>query len=129
MVTTYEDFTQDTLKYLHIFDYYDKPLFFITKENNKLQLYRFINDDEDGVFKYFNAVITKDELKGLLHKEIGVKELLTQLIQSQRMEYIFIDNYNKTVNRTSVKHIKDDELPLYNHFVRTDDSTTTPINH
>lgn len=128
MVTTYDEFNEETMEYLHIFDYYDKPLFFVTRECNELQLYRFINDDNE-IFKYFNAVITEDELKKLLHKEIGVKEILTQLIQAQRMDYLLIDNCNQTINRLRVPDIQDNELPIINHCIKTIDSTTAPIKH
>ncbi|MEC1613147.1 hypothetical protein P9D96_07940 [Bacillus mojavensis] len=89
-IQMYSDFKD--LKIIHIFEYYDFPLFFISQSpSNEYYLNYYIEETEDNIDKWLFCRISVIECKSLLEQRVSVLELLNKLYQKRRLHHLFID--------------------------------------
>jgi hypothetical protein len=81
---------------LHVIDYYDMPLFFITKvKKEKILLNYYIEDDkQNNSDLWFIGEISEDELNQLMNGEISSLALMDSMIEKEQLFYGTI-SYNK----------------------------------
>lgn len=83
----------ESLKLIHIFEYYDFPLFFISKApTDELYLNYYIEESEDNIDKWLFCRISINECKHLLEQKISVLELLRKLNKRRRLHHLYIDS-------------------------------------
>ncbi len=112
-------------KAVHIFEYYDFPLFFISKSpSNELFLNYYIEDIDDTVDKWLFARITSKELKGLVEQRLSVLTLLSSLYTKKRLFHLFLSSISaneKAKFELVEKHNFDEEsFPEEDFFVEYD---------
>lgn len=90
------DFSEDInkLKPIHIFDYYEHPLFYVaTNKNNEHFLFYFIEShDEYSESSWLISRISQHENLRILNRNIGVKSFLINLLDMNRLYKIKIQN-------------------------------------
>lgn len=87
----YEDLKQ--YEAVHIFDYYDFPLFFISESPSKeLFLNYYIEDIDQKIDKWLFGRITIKELKDLTERRLSVLTLLNRLYTRKRLYHLFINS-------------------------------------
>jgi hypothetical protein len=80
-------------KAVHIFDYYDFPLFFISKSSSdELYLNYYIEDIDENADKWLFGRITNKELKGLIEHRISVLPLLNRLYSKKRLYHLILSS-------------------------------------
>lgn len=83
----------DQSETIHIFEYYDFPLFFISRSpNNKYFLNYYIEEITDNIDKWLYSRITKKELQDLIELRTSVLDLLNRLLEKKRLYHLFIDS-------------------------------------
>ncbi|MBR0630737.1 DUF6575 domain-containing protein [Bacillus altitudinis] len=83
----------ESLELIHIFEYYDFPLFFISKDpTEKLYLNYYIEESEENIDKWLFSRISVTECKNLMEQRISVLDLLNKLNQRERLFHLFIDS-------------------------------------
>jgi hypothetical protein len=94
---------------LHVIDYYDMPLFFITKvKKEKILLNYYIEDDkQNNSDLWFIGEISGDELNRLMNGEISSLALMDSMIEKEKLFYGLI-TYNK--DNVSFELVTDDNL-------------------
>lgn len=76
---------------VHTFEYYDFPLFFITKSpNGELYLNYYIEEIEESLDKWLYSRITNKELKDLIEQRLSVLNLLNKLLVKKRLYHLFV---------------------------------------
>ncbi|PIC63871.1 hypothetical protein CSV79_09345 [Sporosarcina sp. P13] len=100
----------ETIKYsdlklsevIHTFEYYDFPLFFISKSpNNELFLNYYIEELEESVDKWLYSRISNKERVDLIEQRISVLNLLNRLLQKQRLHHLYIDSKSEQTSETA----------------------------
>ncbi len=90
-INKYSDLQQS--RTVHIFDYYDFPLFFISQSPNaEYYLSYYIDNIENNVDKWFFSRISNNERLDLIEQRISVLTLLQHLFNKQRLYHLFIDS-------------------------------------
>lgn len=101
-----------SLEAIHIFEYYDFPLFFISKSpEDEYYLNYYVEEFDDNIDKWLFGRITSKELKDLIELRISVLELLNKLFEKKRLYHLYIDS--------TPNHLKEDlhlELVDANNF-------------
>jgi hypothetical protein len=94
---------------LHLIDYYDMPLFFISKvkEEKILLNYYIEKDKQKKADLWFIGEILEDELNQLMNGKISSLALLDNMIENEKLFYATI-SYNK--DNVSFKLVTDDNL-------------------
>ena len=83
----------ESLELIHIFEYYDFPLFFISKDpTEKLYQNYYIEESEKKINKWLFSRISVTECKNLMEQRISVLDLLNKLNQRERLFHLFIDS-------------------------------------
>ncbi|MCY8002447.1 hypothetical protein P9D31_17110 [Bacillus haynesii] len=89
-IEKYSDFK--CLKIIHIFEYYDFPLFFISKSpSDELYLNYYIEETEDNLDKWLFSRISINECQSLMGQRSSVLNLLNRLYRKRRLHHLFID--------------------------------------
>lgn len=84
---------------IHTFEYYDFPLFFISKPpSNELFLHYYIEEVENDIDKWLFSRITSKELNNLIEQRISVLELLNSLLNKNRLYHLYVDSNLKEQN-------------------------------
>lgn len=97
---------------IHTFEYYDFPLFFISKSpNGELLLNYYIEEIEENVDKWLFSRITNKECKDLIEQRLSVLNLLNRLLNKQRLYHLYINSILKEAN-----DVLDIELVIPNNF-------------
>lgn len=92
------------LKPQHIFEYYDRPLFFIARSfENKFYLYYFVEEVKVGIDKWMFAEMSENECLALIQREQSVLPFLNQLKSTNRLYYLFGDF--RSINSHSQKEL------------------------
>ncbi|KGR90189.1 hypothetical protein CD30_13160 [Ureibacillus massiliensis 4400831 = CIP 108448 = CCUG 49529] len=90
-INKYSDLEQSEI--IHIFEYFDFPLFFISKSPcGMYYLNYYIEEIQDNVDKWLFCRISNKERIDLIHQKISVLELLNRLKNKERLYYLFIDS-------------------------------------
>ncbi|MFB5088335.1 hypothetical protein PGC35_14210 [Psychrobacillus sp. PGGUH221] len=90
-ISKYADLEQSEI--IHIFEYYDFPLFFISKSTcGKYYLNYYIEEIQDSVDKWLFCRISNKERIDLIYQKISVLELLNKLKNKERLYHLFIDS-------------------------------------
>ncbi|MCL1948537.1 MAG: hypothetical protein FWF59_02245 [Turicibacter sp.] len=90
-IRSYEELGK--LEIIHIFDYYDIPLYFISKSpEDEFYLNYMIEELEDGRDKWFFSKVSMKEIKGIMTQKMGNMDLLKYLYHSQRLHYLFLND-------------------------------------
>jgi len=80
------------LKSRHIFEYYDRPLFFITQSfENKFYIYYFVEEVKAGIDKWIFSEVSENECSALIKREESVLLFLNQLKSNNRLYYLWGD--------------------------------------
>ncbi|WP_342508290.1 hypothetical protein [Sporosarcina sp. FSL K6-2383] len=83
----------EALEIVHIFDYYDFPLFFISKSlKSEYYLNYYIEEIQEHVDKWFFSRISNKERVNLIEQRISVVKLLNRLLKNGRLHHLFIDS-------------------------------------
>jgi hypothetical protein len=78
---------------INVFEYFDFPLFFISRTpDNDLYLNYYIKEVSDDVDKWFFSRISTKEHLELLQQRISVLDLLMNLKNKNRLNYLIIDS-------------------------------------
>jgi hypothetical protein len=100
-INKYSDFTE--LETIHIFIYYDIPLFFISKSSkDEYFLNYYIEELENKTDKWLFSRISNRERLDLIEKRLSTLELLNRLLKKERLYHIFINPLMKG-NDTTLK--------------------------
>ncbi|WP_318245462.1 hypothetical protein [Cytobacillus stercorigallinarum] len=84
---------------IHVFEYYDFPLFFISKSpQGKYYLNFYVKEMEKNVDKWLFSRISNKERLDLINQRIKVKTLLNHLKSKQRLHHLIIDSNTVTTN-------------------------------
>lgn len=87
----YSDLEQSEI--IHTFEYYDFPLFFISKSPyGELFLNYYIEEIEENVDKWLFSRITNKERKDLIEQRLSVLNLLNRLLKKQRLYHLYVDS-------------------------------------
>jgi hypothetical protein len=91
MIKKYSDLYN--AKTVHIFEYFDHPLFFISKmTNGELYLNYYIDEIEDNVDKWLFGRVTNKERKDLVEQRISVLQILNPLLKQRRLYHLIVDS-------------------------------------
>lgn len=89
-IQKYLDFKD--LKIIHIFEYYDFPLFFISQSpSDEYYLNYYIEETEDNLDKWLFSRVSTNECQSLIEQRSSVLELLKKLYLKKRLYHLFID--------------------------------------
>jgi hypothetical protein len=107
---------------LHVIDYYDMPLFFITKvKKEKILLNYYIEDDkQNNSDLWFIGEISEDELNQLMNGEISSLALMDSMIEKEQLFYGTI-SYNKdnvSFELVTNENLDEDALPQEELFLK-----------
>jgi formate dehydrogenase maturation protein FdhE len=82
----------ESLEIVHIFDYYDFPLFYISKSSkSEYYLNYYIDEIQDHVNKWFFGRISNKERLDIIEQRISVLKFLNRLLKKGRLHHLFID--------------------------------------
>jgi len=97
-VIKYSDLEQSEI--VHTFEYYDFPLFFISKSpNNVLFLNYYIEEISENVDKWLFSRITNKERKDLIEQRLSVLNLLNHLLKKQRLYHLYVETNLNELNK------------------------------
>ncbi|HHT7008523.1 TPA: DUF6575 domain-containing protein [Bacillus cereus] len=108
---------------IHIFDFYDFPLFFITKsKEDKYYLHYFVEDVNKEIDKWLFSEISNDERLQLVERKISTLMLLKNLLRNQRLYYLFANHVEEKLNLESINQddLNPDGFPENEYFVEYD---------
>lgn len=112
-----------TAKIIHTFEYYDRPLFFVSKsKQNELYLNHYI-DTIDNNDMWIFSIINQEELTQLLEKRISVLTLFNNLINDKRLYQLGIiskSEGNPILNWLPLQFNNLDSLEIEDYFVEYD---------
>lgn len=84
---------------IHVFEYYDFPLFFISKSpQGKYYLNYYVKEIEKNVDKWLFSRISNKERLDLINLKTKVKTLLNHLKSKRRLYHLIIDSNSVTSN-------------------------------
>lgn len=97
MLKSFNFYDLKQLEIIHTFEYYDFPLFFISKSpTNELYLNYYVEEVEENLDKWLFSRITSKELKNLLELRLSVLEILNRMYSKKRLYYLYT---NSTINQ------------------------------
>lgn len=97
MLKSFNYYDLKQLEIIHTFEYYDFPLFFISKSpSNELYLNYYVEEVEENLDKWLFSRITSKELKNLFELRLSVLEILNKLYSKKRLYYLYT---NSTLNQ------------------------------
>ncbi|WP_283747661.1 DUF6575 domain-containing protein [Bacillus thuringiensis] len=108
---------------IHIFDFYDFPLFFITKsKEEKYCLHYFVEDVDNKTDKWLFSEISNDERLQLVERKISTLTLLKNLLRNQRLYYLFANHVEEKLNLEPINQddLNPDGFPENEYFVEYD---------
>ncbi|MDC7762670.1 hypothetical protein POL82_04300 [Priestia aryabhattai] len=89
-IKKYSDF--EKLEIIHIFDYYDFPLFFVSKSPiNEYYLNYYVEELEESTDKWIFGRISSKECTDLMEHRLSVLTLLNHLFKKRRLHYLFMN--------------------------------------
>ncbi|MFJ8528334.1 DUF6575 domain-containing protein [Bacillus sp. NPDC094106] len=117
---------------IHIFDYYDFPLFFITKTNkNQYYLNYYVEGVNEYTDKWFFSEISNDERLQLIEQRISSLELLKRLLKNQRLYYLFVTHAEGSqlkFEQINQDNLDPDGFPEKEYFVEYDFVSQQKLN-
>lgn len=121
----YNDLNQ--LKIIHTFEYYDFPLFFISKSpSNELFLNYYVEEVEENLDKWLFSRITNKELKNLYELRLSVLDLLNKLYTKKRLYHLYTDfslkqpNEDLNIELVDANNFDEESFPEEDFFVEYD---------
>lgn len=104
----------DSLETVHIFDYYDFPLFFISKSSNsEYYLNYYIDEIQEHVDKWFFSRITNRERLHILEQRLSVLKFLEKLFKKGRLHHLYINaTFRGTQENLKIEVVDEDTLDL-----------------
>ncbi|MDQ0202181.1 DUF6575 domain-containing protein [Neobacillus ginsengisoli] len=121
----YSDLEQSEI--IHTFEYYDFPLFFISKSPyGELFLNYYIEEIEENVDKWLFSKITNKERKDLIEQRLSVSNLLNRLLKKQRLYHLYVDsNLNQPNEEVNIELVNSsnfdpESFPEEDFFVEFD---------
>ncbi|AFV21787.1 MULTISPECIES: DUF6575 domain-containing protein [Bacillus] len=111
------------LKTIHMFDYYDFPLFLITKSKEELYyLHYFVEDVDEDTDKWLFSEISNDERLQLIERKISTLGLLKELLNTQRLYHLFVNHTegNLQFEQINQDNLDPDGFPEEEYFVEYD---------
>lgn len=131
-INKYSDLEQ--LENVHIFEYYDFPLFFISRSpNGELYLNYYIEELEANVDKWLFSRITNKERLGLIQQRMSVLNLLKKLFKKERLFHLFIDSSLKEADEivntqlVNISNFDDQSFPIEDFYVEYDFVSNTEL--
>lgn len=118
-----------SLDYEYIFEYYDFPLFFISKNKDQQLFLNYYIEEVDDIDKWFISRITTDEMNQLLAKEKEVKSFLIKLISDKRMNYLYVNHKDEVISFHEIDKMDLEDLPLEDFYVDYDYISNSEINY
>ncbi|WP_337133839.1 hypothetical protein [Priestia megaterium] len=89
-IKKYSDF--ESLEIIHIFDYYDFPLFFVSKSPiNEYYVNYYVEELEGNTDKWMFGRISIKECADLMEHRLSVLKLLNHLFEKKRLHYLFMN--------------------------------------
>ncbi|MGG2061648.1 DUF6575 domain-containing protein [Priestia megaterium] len=89
-INKYSDLAQTEI--IHTFEYYDFPLFFISKSTNaEYYLNYYIEEIENGIDKWLFSRISNKERVDLIEQRTSVLTLLNHLFKKERLYHLFVN--------------------------------------
>lgn len=117
----------EQLEVIHIFDYYDFPLFFISKSpSNELYLNYYVEEVEEKIDKWLFSRITSKELKNLIEHRLSVLTLLNRLLSKKRLYHLWVNSNSASANDAvelelvEAHNFDDESFPEEDFFVDYD---------
>ena len=121
----YTDLEQSEI--IHTFDYYNFPLFFISKApSSELFLNYYVEEIEEKVDKWLFSRITNKEVRNLIEHQISVLDLLNNLYDKKRLYHLFMDSALSLTNEDLILELVDannfdeESFPEEDFFVEYD---------
>jgi hypothetical protein len=115
------------LEIVHIFEYYDIPLFFISESSdNEFYINYYIDEMTNGVDKWFFGRISNKERLKLLNKQMSVLSFLNHLLKKERLYHIFIDPFFRDLGAelklelVNAKNLDEESFPEEDFYVEYD---------
>lgn len=108
---------------IHIFDFYDFPLFWITKsKKEKYYLHYFVEDVDSKTDKWLYSEISNDERLQLVERKISTLALLKNLLRNQRLYYLFANHVDEKLMLEPINqdNLNPDGFPEDEYFVEYD---------
>lgn len=106
------DFCEDVenLNIIHIFEYYDHPLFYIA-QNSHLDNFLFYFIDDEPFSTWLVSQVSMNEISIVRNRQVGVKTFLNRLFKRKRLFKIHIDEGKILDDLTSV--LTEDNIDSY----------------
>jgi Asp-tRNA(Asn)/Glu-tRNA(Gln) amidotransferase C subunit len=130
-INNYFDFIN--LEIVHIFDFYDFPLFFISKSpNDEYFLNYYVEELENDMDKWLFSRISNNERINLIHKRASTLELLKRLYDKGRLNNLVL-NKNRTdnsyfkISQINEENFDPESFPADDFFVEYDYLTKTDL--
>jgi hypothetical protein len=123
-INNYFDFIN--LEIVHIFDFYDFPLFFISKSHNdEYFLNYYVEEIENDVDKWLFSRISNNERINLIHKRTSTLELLKRLYDKGRLNNLLLnknrnDNRYFKITQINEENFDPESFPAEDFFVEYD---------
>ncbi|WP_045522768.1 DUF6575 domain-containing protein [Neobacillus niacini] len=121
----YTDLEQSEI--IHTFEYYDFPLFFISKSpSNGLFLNYYVEEIEENIDKWLFSRITSKELRNLVEVRLSVLDLLNLLFNKKRLYHLYIDsalnhpNEELNLELVDASNLDKESFPEEDFFVEYD---------
>jgi hypothetical protein len=98
-INEYSDFCK--FEIIHIFEYFDFPLFFISKSpSDEYYMNYYIEEIAENVDKWFFGRISRKECRDLIEQRLSVIGLLKRLYNQKRLYYLI---FHSNINRADTK--------------------------
>lgn len=116
----------NSFEFIHTFDYYDFPLFYISKSfTEKYYLTYYIDELENGEHSWLFANITNIERLELITHRVSVLTLLNHLKDAARLNYLYMNPYEDNIDIVKIvkitSHNFDSEsFPINDYYVQYD---------
>lgn len=117
----------EVLNSIHIFEYYDFPLFFISiSPTDEYYLNYYIEEIEDNVDKWLFSRISNKECMSLIEQRTSVLVFLKHLLKKQRLHHLLVDsnlnepNADLNVEIVNVNNFDPESFPEEDFFVEYD---------
>lgn len=107
-VSKYSDY--DKLKTVHVFDYFDIPLFFISvSPNDEYFLNYYIEEIDENIDKWFFGRISQKERKDLIEQRVSTLNLLNRLLEKERLYHLYVNPKLKESDATLKRELVNNE--------------------
>ncbi|WP_262173232.1 hypothetical protein [Saccharococcus sp. Marseille-Q5394] len=84
----------EALEVVHIFDYYDFPLFFISRsEQSEYYFNYYIEEVQEHIDKWFFSRISNREREKIIRQQLSVVKFLDKLLRQKRLQHLYIDSF------------------------------------